>query len=331
MTASITVMKTVAAMPSFNDVNQLANFRLWSDGSIASGKRFIYEGGMLRQRAKAFDFLFDAVFVVDMNGKVLDWNLGAEKLYGWPRKEIVGQPVTLLYLPEDFPCFKQDVMEAVLLQGHWAGEMRMRRKDGRRGYTESAVVPLQDSKGKIIGVVSINRDITARIEAERHLKYLAFHDPLTGVGNRELALERLKHAMLQVPRRRTHLALIFIDLDNFKQINDVFGHAAGDAVLREVAHRLRESLRAADTVARLGGDEFLLIAEDLSGRPEAQEAIDRIALALSRPHLLNGQDFNVEASIGLALYPDDAGDAETLLRCADEAMYRIKRTRKHRC
>jgi diguanylate cyclase (GGDEF)-like protein/PAS domain S-box-containing protein len=286
---------------------------------------------MLRQRAKAFDFLFDAVFVVDMNGTVIDWNLGAEKLYGWSRKEIVGQPITLLYLPQDFPCFKQDVMEAVLLQGHWAGEMRMRRKDGRRGYTESAVVPLEDGNGKIIGVISINRDITARIEAERHLKYLAFNDPLTGIGNRELALERLKHAMLQVPRRGTHVALIFIDLDNFKQINDVFGHAAGDAVLREVAHRLRETLRAADTVARLGGDEFLLIAEDLSGRPEAQEAIDRIALALARPHLLNGQDFNVEASIGLALYPDDAGDAETLLRCADEAMYRIKRTRKHSC
>ncbi|MEO8407237.1 MAG: GGDEF domain-containing protein [Oxalobacteraceae bacterium] len=283
---------------------------------------------MLRQRAKAFDFLFDAVVVVDMNGTVLDWNRGAEKLYGWSRQEIVGQPVALLYLPEDLPCFKQDVMEAVLLQGHWAGEIRMRRKDGRAGTTESVVVPLEDSKGKIIGVISINRDITARIDYERHLKYLAFNDPLTGVGNRELALERLKHAMLQVPRRGTHLALIFIDLDNFKQVNDVFGHAAGDAVLCEVANRLKNTLRAADTVARLGGDEFLLIAEDLSGRDEAQEAIERIAQALSRPHLINGQDFSVDASIGLALYPDDAGDAEILLRCADEAMYRSKRSRK---
>lgn len=282
---------------------------------------------MLEQRSKAFDFLFDAVVVVGMDGIVLDWNSGAEKLYGWQRQEIVGKPIGLLYLPEDLAGFKQDVMEAVLLQGHWSGEARMRRKDGRIGYTESAVVPLENGKRRVIGVISINRDITARIEAERHLKYLAFNDPLTGVGNRELALERLKHAMLQVPRRGTHLALIFVDLDNFKQINDVFGHAVGDMVLCEVASRLKETLRAADTVARLGGDEFLLIAEDLCGREEAQEAVERIAQALLRPHLINGMDFVVDASIGLALFPDDAGDADTLLRHADEAMYRTKRTR----
>lgn len=280
---------------------------------------------MLKQRAKAFDFLFDAVVVVDMDGNVLDWNVGAEKLYGWSRREIVGKPVGTLYLPEDVASFKQDVMEAVLLQGHWAGEVRMRRKDGRIGYTESAVVPLEDGKHNIIGVISINRDITARIDSERRLKYLAFNDPLTGVGNRELALERLKHAMLQVPRRGTHLALIFVDLDNFKQVNDVFGHAAGDAVLCEVASRLKETLRAADTVARLGGDEFLLIAEDLCGREEAQEAIERIAQALLRPHLINGMDLIVDASIGLALFPDDAADAGALMRFADEAMYRTKR------
>lgn len=281
---------------------------------------------MFEQRAKAFDILFDAVVEVGMDGNVLDWNRGAEKLYGWTRQEIIGKPVSMLYLPDDVSCFKQDVMEAVLLQGHWAGEVRMRRKDGRIGYTESVVVPLEDDSHKVIGVISINRDVTARINTERHLKYLAFNDPLTGVGNRELALERLKHAMLQVPRRGTHLALIFIDLDNFKQINDVFGHAAGDAVLCEVANRLKQTLRAADTVARLGGDEFLLIAEDLSGRAEAQEAIERIAQALLRPHSINGKDFAIDASIGLALFPDDAGDTDALMRIADEAMYRAKRS-----
>ncbi|WP_025916505.1 GGDEF domain-containing protein [Herminiimonas sp. CN] len=280
---------------------------------------------LLKQRAKAFDFLFDAVVVVGMDGNVLDWNVGAEKLYGWSRREIVGKPASTLYLPEDVASFKQDVMEAVLLQGHWTGEVRLRRKDGRIGYAESAVVPLEDRKHNIVGVISINRDITARIDSERRLKYLAFNDPLTGVGNRELALERLKHAMLQVPRRGTHLALIFVDLDNFKEVNDVFGHAAGDAVLCEVASRLKETLRAADTVARLGGDEFLLIAEDLCGREEAQEAIERITQALLRPHLINGMDLIVDASIGLALFPDDAGDAGALMHFADEAMYRTKR------
>ncbi|MDP3842314.1 MAG: GGDEF domain-containing protein [Oxalobacteraceae bacterium] len=281
---------------------------------------------MLEQRAKAFDFLFDAVVVVGMDSNVLDWNRGAEKLYGWSRQEIIGKPVSMLYLPEDVASFKQDVMEAVLLQGHWTGEVRMRRKDGRIGYTESVVVPLEDDQHKVIGVISINRDVTARIDSERRLKYLAFNDALTGVGNRELALERLKHAMLQVPRRGTHLALIFVDLDNFKQVNDVFGHAAGDAVLCEVASRLKQTLRAADTVARIGGDEFLLIAEDLLGRDEALEAVERIAQALLRAHSINGMDFVVAASIGLALFPDDAGDTDTLLRFADEAMYRSKRS-----
>ncbi|MEO6354358.1 MAG: sensor domain-containing diguanylate cyclase [Oxalobacteraceae bacterium] len=281
---------------------------------------------MFEQRAKACDILFDAAVVVGMDGSVLDWNSGAEKLYGWSRQEIIGKPVSMLYQPDDVACFKQDVMEAVLLQGHWAGEVRMLRKDGRIGYTESVVVPLEDDSHKVIGVISINRDVTARIDTERHLKYLAFNDPLTGVGNRELALERLKHAMLQVPRRGTHLALIFIDLDNFKHINDAFGHAAGDAVLCEVANRLKQTLRAADTVARLGGDEFLLIAEDLSGRAEAQEAIERIVQALLRPHSINGKDFAIAASIGLALFPDDAGDTDALMRIADAAMYCDKRS-----
>lgn len=280
---------------------------------------------MLEQRAKAFDFLFDAVVVFDLDGHVLEWNAGAERLYGWTRQEIIGKPVSTLYQPEDIACFKQDMMEAVLLQGHWAGEIRMRRKDGRIGYTESILVPLEASKHKVIGVISINRDVTARIDAEQRLKYLAFNDALTAVGNRELALERLRHAMLQVPRRGTHLALIFIDLDKFKQINDVYGHAAGDAVLCEVANRLKQTLRAADTVARIGGDEFLLIAEDLCGREEAQDAVARIAQALLQPHVINGMDFVVAASIGLALFPDDASDTEALLRFADAAMYRTKR------
>ena len=286
--------------------------------------------GSLEHRAKAVDYLFDAVVVTDLNGIVVDWNPGAERLYGWSRDEILSQHVSVLHVPEDVERMTRQVFDGIAREGRWHGEIRMLHKSGRIGYIESIVVPVTDDSGATVGAIGVNRDISERMRVKERLEHMAFHDPLTGVGNRLLAMEHLRHAIEAARREGHRVAAIYIDLDDFKSINDDLGHTAGDIVLEEVGRRLEAVTRAADIVARIGGDEFLVVTEKVTTEDEAREVAARVATTLLQPHRIGDDEHVVGVSMGLALYPDHAGDADELLTRADDAMYRSKKNRPSR-
>ncbi|WP_417413392.1 putative bifunctional diguanylate cyclase/phosphodiesterase [Hoeflea sp.] len=194
--------------------------------------------------------------------------------------------------------------------------------EGQEKWFATSKVPLRDSQNRVIGLVGVCRDITDRKRAERQMHHMALHDSLTGLPNRTLFMDRIAQGMLHSDRTGHQVSVIFIDLDNFKTVNDSHGHSAGDSLLKVVADRMVAAVRASDTVARLGGDEFVILLVDHDNATEAD--LNRIRQAIAEPVLINGQSFRVTGSLGLAEYPGDGADAETLLLNADIAMYQAK-------
>jgi len=283
---------------------------------------------ILKQRARAFDHLFDAVVVTDLEGIIIDWNNGSEALYGYSKEEAIGQPVCMLHVPEDIEHITAEVIEAVGKDGKWTGEVRMLHKDGQIGWIESMCVPIMDDNEQMIGALGINRDITDRIAEAEHLNHLAHYDQLTQIPNRYLLLDRIAHLIEQAERKDNEFALLYIDLDNFKQINDTKGHVFGDRILKEVANCLKQSIRNADTVARIGGDEFVILLEDITDNNDISMIAKVLVDELHKPFTINQQDYGISGSIGIATYPTDGRTTDELLAAADKAMYKAKETGK---
>jgi diguanylate cyclase (GGDEF)-like protein/PAS domain S-box-containing protein len=200
-------------------------------------------------------------------------------------------------------------------------------ESGQVNWTLTTKTPLHDQAGTVVGLLGITREINELKRAEMALEHLATHDTLTGLPNRYLMFDRLNQLLVRAARYELSFAILFIDLDGFKRINDSRGHDVGDLVLRGVAERLTRNLRAADTVARIGGDEFVVLLESLRAGPDAIALADKIRSAVGMPFALPGGDAAVTVSIGIGQYPDDGRDAEELLKAADVAMYRAKRRR----
>lgn len=276
------------------------------------------------QRARAFDYLFDAVFVTDLQGIITDWNEGSSKLYGYDKAEVIGQPVHFLHVAEDIDHITNEIFNALSDDGKWNGEIRMQHKDGHIGWTESVIVPLYDCKEQVIGTVGINRDISSRIQKEEHLSRLAHYDTLTDLPNRSLLLDRTEHLIRHAQREKTKFALLYIDLDNFKTINDKEGHLNGDKVLRETADKLKSCIRSSDTAARIGGDEFVILLETIKDNSDINILSENILNELNKPNLINNSSYIVSGSIGYAIYPDDGDTTDKLLTRADKSMYEIK-------
>lgn len=279
---------------------------------------------ILKQRAKAFDHLFDAVVVTDLQGIIIDWNKGSEALYGYSKDEAIGQPVNILHVPEDTDRLTSEVISTIEKFGKWTGEVRVLHKNGGVGWIESMCVPIYDSNKQMIGALGVNRDISDRIKETERLEHLAHYDYLTKVPNRYLLLDRVEHLIAQSERIKSNFALLYIDLDKFKTINDTKGHAFGDQVLIETALRLKQSIRNSDTVARIGGDEFVLLLENISNKDDVSIMVEAIAKALNKEFIINNEKFEVSCSIGVAIYPDDGTTTDTLLATADVAMYKAK-------
>ncbi|MES2715885.1 MAG: diguanylate cyclase [Pseudomonadota bacterium] len=271
----------------------------------------------------------DAIVSETQEGVVTSWNSGAERLYGYSAAEMLGQTLHRL-LPPD----RHDEMAGLLAQvqrgepvAHFETE-RLRR-DGQRISVSMSISPLFDQRGQLVGRSRIARDITAQKALAEEVRQLAFLDPLTRLPNRRLLMDRLRHAQQTSKRQGTHGAVLFLDLDGFKQLNDQLGHEAGDQWLVLVAQRLREAVRETDTVARLGGDEFVVLCESLAAAPDqalaglvALEA--KIAQQLCQPAVLAGQLWQGQASIGRRLFSGTDEAPERLLADADQAMYRQK-------
>jgi len=277
----------------------------------------------LRLAARVFDRAGEGIVVTDAKQVVLTVNEAFTQVTGYTAEEAIGSNPKLLSSGKHSQEFYQEMWSSLQSQGWWQGEIWNRRKNGEIYPEWLTINSVKDSENKVVNYVGIFSDITIVKESQRRVEFLATHDELTNLPNRALFLDRVRQAIARTMRTEGTFAVMFVDLDNFKVVNDSMGHAAGDELLMEVARRMRECVRGSDTVARFGGDEFALLLET-AGVEDAEMTARRIGEALVRPYLIGRQNVYPSASIGICLYPDDGGDAETLLKNADSAMYQAK-------
>ena len=283
-----------------------------------------------RQRIAAIAFESQEGMVVsDAADVILRVNSAFTEITGYAAEEAVGRKTNLLKSGRHDAAFYARMWEALNLHGVWQGEIWNRRKDGRLYLEWLTITAVKGATGEITHYVSTLTDITLRKEAEDEINHLAFYDPLTHLPNRRLLLDRLHQTMAALSRSRCQGALLFIDLDNFKTLNDTLGHAVGDLLLQQVAQRLGSCIREGDTVARLGGDEFVVLLQDLSENP--QEAArqtegvgEKILAACNQPYLLAGRSCHSTPSIGATLFNNHQDSVDELLKRADLAMYQAK-------
>ncbi len=282
----------------------------------------------LRQRAVLLDQAKDAIFVKDMQHRITFWNGGAERLFGYTRDEAMGRNASELL--EIAPDDVKAMVNALERTDEYSGEQRQRCKDGRYVLVHGHLTRVRDEVTRAPkAILAIWTDITQLRRDQEKVQYLAFHDQLTQLPNRVALMDRLHHALAASHRHGQHGALIFLDLDHFKNLNDTFGHDAGDLLLQQVAVRLRSSVRSVDTIARLGGDEFVLLLEELGTHQrkaaiQAETAARKIIGALSAPYDLSGRHYDCSASLGITLFDGNAPAVDELLKQADLAMYGAK-------
>ena len=273
----------------------------------------------------------DAIISETLDGRVTSWNPGAQAMYGYTAEEMVGQPLRKLLPPESQD--EEDEILARLRQGERVPpfETLRRHKDGHLLEVSVSLSPLHDAEGHIFGASKIARDISRQKRMEAEVRELAFMDALTRLPNRRLLTDRLHQAQANSARRREHAAVLFVDLDGFKQINDQYGHETGDLILVDAAHRLRRAVRESDTVARLGGDEFVLVCEGLGFEREEALAHARRLEAKVREVLAEPGATGLpvcSGSVGVHVFMGSSDASESLIRAADMAMYRDKTTRQ---
>jgi diguanylate cyclase (GGDEF)-like protein/PAS domain S-box-containing protein len=285
-----------------------------------------------RERAQAtLNAIGDAVISTDRAGNVSYLNPVAEKMTGWLCDDAAGRPLQEVLTiingsgrePVSSPL--RLAMEKQEIVGATANGVLVRH-DGAEFAIEDSTAPIHDDRGEIIGAVMVFRDVSSARAIAKKLAYAAQHDALTGLPNRLLLDSRLEQAIALARRHNQPAAVLFLDLDGFKQVNDTLSHAVGDRLLQSVARRLQQCVRSTDTVCRLGGDEFVVLLSEISRPADAVGCAEKILGSLREPHTVDPHSLRVTASIGIGIYPFDGTDPETLLRTADEAMFKAKRS-----
>lgn len=295
-------------------------------------QRKAVEENVFIEKARAevtLNSISDAVIGTDMNGNVDYLNVAAEKMTGWQREEARGKPISVVMQiikgatrePQRNPI--ELVLEKDQEMKLMAGTILIRR-DGKECAIEDSAAPIHDSNGQLSGAVIVFHDITDAQAMALKMAYLAQHDFLTNLPNRVLLNDRITHAIVVAERRNSHLAVMYLDLDNFKQINDSLGHCIGDRLLQSVAQRLSACVRRSDTVSRQGGDEFVVLLSEDNNAEDAALTAQKILTAMSMPHVLDEHQLRVTTSIGISTYPADGLNAEALVKNADSAMYQAK-------
>jgi len=277
-----------------------------------------------RKLSQALEQTADLIMITDRRGVIEYVNPAFEAVTGYQRAEIIGREAGFNGSGRHSREVFTDLWNTIASGKTYHGVLINRRKDGELYWEEKTISPLLDEAGIITSFVSSGQDISARIRDQERLEYLAHYDALTSLPNRALLRERLTRALTRAHRNQTKVALLFVDLDRFKMINDNLGHSQGDEALKIVADRLRGSVRASDTIARISGDEFAVVLEGIGTSEAAETTAEKILQHLSGPVVLLGHEFHVTASIGISCFPADGRDVETLLRHADTAMYRAK-------
>ena len=275
--------------------------------------------------AKVFEASSESILILDVDRRVLTANQAFSRTTGWDVPEVVGEGPEFMYSSHHEPHHYEALWQAAVIRGSWQGELWLKRKNGHAYPTWMVVNVVRNPDGRITHIVAAAVDISEHKANEARIHHLAHHDVLTDLPNRSLCMERLRMAVDLAGRHQGHVAVVFLDLDRFKNINDSMGHHVGDALLRSVSQRLLHAVRAGDTVSRLGGDEFVVVLSQVANIEEISQIVNERMIPLVRqPHAVEGVELTVSCSAGIAVYPQDGRDIDHLMRHADAAMYQAK-------
>ncbi len=293
-------------------------------GDVAYALGRLEQEERLRQTARLFESSAEGMVITDAKTRILAVNRAFTEITGYAEEEALGQTPRLLKSGRHDTLFYQSLWVTLKSAGQWRGEFWNRRKNGEVYPEQKTISAVRDPDGRVTHYVAVFSDITAIKQSQETLNHLAHHDPLTGLPNRALFRARLEHGLQRARRGGGKLALLFLDLDRFKNLNDTLGHPVGDELLRAVARELTRVVRAGDTVARLGGDEFIVIVEELNDPHGATASARKLLERFGRPFQIGDSELYVTASIGISIYPADGENVDTLVRHADIALYQAK-------
>lgn len=279
--------------------------------------------------AKVFENTIEGIVITDQNQTILQVNEASERITGYSKEELIGDTPRILKSDWHDDTFYRNMWASLEREGFWQGEIWDRKKSGELYAAWITILAIRNSKLEITNYIAISNEITDKKEQEERIRHLAYYDTLTGLPNRALFIDRLEHALERNKRHRQKLAVVFLDLDRFKVINDSYGHQMGDKLLRIVSNRIDSLLRSEDTLARLGGDEFVLILEDIRSQADVVSVVERMREDVALPVLVDHTEMFTSASIGISIFPDDGVDAATLIKHADTAMYKSKEVGKN--
>ena len=285
---------------------------------------YIEQNMKLKQAATVFENTEEAIIIADKEAHIISVNPAFTKIYGYTLEEVRGKHIRLIHSGEQDKNFYKNMWNQITQSGFWKGKILNKTKDGERIPLWVAIKRIDDKFGNVVNYTAVQTDLREIESYQAKADYLAYHDPLTGLYNRINFEEYLLHALLVAKRNKTQLAVLFIDLDQFKDINDTLGHDIGDEVLKVAAMRLKKTLRESDFIARWGGDEFVVIIENLKDAGESAVVANTIIEHMQQPMEIQNHHLMLTASIGIALYPQNGDDVQTLLKHADSAMYLAK-------
>jgi diguanylate cyclase (GGDEF)-like protein/PAS domain S-box-containing protein len=278
----------------------------------------------MRKLSSAIEQSADSVIITDPEGSIEYVNPAFEKITGYDRNEVLGKTTAILRSGNHDNAFYRQMWTDILDGQSFHEVFVNRRKDGSLYYEQKTITPLKDDRGDISFFISTGKDITEQMDTRKRLHYVTSHDVLTGLPNRSLYIDRLTQAISRARWNNRVVAVLFLDLDRFKHINETLGYDAGDYFLKVVADRLSHCVRDGDTVARLGDDEFAIILEDLNHENDIPQQVNKIFQSMEEPLEFDGHELFITLSIGVSLYPNDGEDATTLIQCADISIHRAK-------
>ena len=301
-----------------NAFNALADSLQKSENEVKKGQ------DQLKLSAQVFINSAEAIVITDIENNIMQVNRAFSEITGYSSEEVVGKNPRVLKSGEQGPEFYRDMWKTLLEEGSWQGEVMDRRKSGEIYPKWLSIAVVRDEQGDVSNYIALFSDITERKASFDRVQHLAHYDALTNLPNRALLDDHIDMTIAGAKRNNTNLALLFLDLDRFKGVNDTMGHHMGDMLLRGVATRLRQCVRESDTVARLGGDEFVVLLSNVNDEKDAALVAQKIIDLISEPFMLDDYQANIGVSIGISLYPQHGADKFSLLKCADAAMYYAK-------